>query len=150
MPSDTLLKRRKLIALRKSTEPAKPRLSPVELARLAYVNSTATKMMRHLPVQWPTECACVIVEYLVPFKLVVNYASHELSQFSQMGRQRPYTIPGWMSLNMSFEKSCSIRGQNMKYFVLKDHKGVLVHPGTIWNDLYLGEDKVQLTVCLRK
>lgn len=151
MPSQGLLEKRKLNALQRTAAPAKKELSDAHrAARRAYIHKTATTMKQHLPFALPTECACNIVEYLVAFKVTVNYASHELSQFNQMGPQRPYDIYGWTSLRTSFKKSCSDRHQNMDNFVLKDDKGTLVPLDTVVNDLTQGAFHVQLIVCLRK
>ena len=153
MPSRGLLEKRKLRALERTAVPAATGpSSEIRAARRAYIHQKTTTMKQHLPFALPTECACIIVEYLVALKVTVNYASHELSQFNQMGPQRPYEIYGWSSLRKSFEKSCSDRNQNMDNFVLKNVQGTLVPLDTVVDEclLAMGTFHVQLIVCLRK
>ena len=151
MPSRGLLEKRKLNALERTAVPAATGpSSEIRAARRAYIHQKTTTMKQHLPFALPTECACIIVEYLVALKVTVNYASHELSQFNQKGPQRPYDIYGWTSLRKSFEKSCSDRNQNMDNFVLKNVQGTLVPLDTVVDDLAMGTFHVQLIVCLRK
>jgi hypothetical protein len=99
---------------------------------------------------WPMRVTCIVAEYLVATRMQVNYVSHELSQFSTMGEADGCTIPGWTSFEKSFKNTCRRLGRKMEHYRLKDKTGTIVSLDTIWNDLELGAECVQLIVCLRK
>ena len=149
MPSEALLEKRKRRRLQKDQEEARPGPSPAQVERRAYIDKTAITMMAYFSTI-SKECVSVIVEYLVADRMIVNYASHQSSIFQSKGSEHPFTIPGWMPLQLSFESFCLRRNHDASRFVLKDEKGMVVPLTTIWTDCQLGAQDVSFIVCFRK